>query len=216
MTVPDRRKTSEGAAAPLATLLPVLDQRPILVTLAGSNGAGKTTFYHAHLKPAGLRFVNADEVARELAIDAYEASRVVGEIRQELVRQRESFVFETVFSDPVGDKVGFLKAAAQSGYTVVLLFIGLSGPEISEQRVAMRVSQGGHHVPPEKLVARFPRTLANLKTALGELPHVLVFDNDDLATPFRVVALVENGRLIWTAYRLPKWLGGLISNKGVK
>jgi predicted ABC-type ATPase len=63
-----------------------LDQRPILVALAGPNGAGKTTFYHAHLRPAGLRFLNADEIARELGIDAYEAARVVTELRQELVR----------------------------------------------------------------------------------------------------------------------------------
>jgi hypothetical protein len=63
VTVPDKRRAPGGAGAPLATLLPVLDRRPILVALAGSNGAGKTTFYHAHLKPAGLRFVNADEVA---------------------------------------------------------------------------------------------------------------------------------------------------------
>jgi predicted ABC-type ATPase len=208
--------TANGdAAGALATFLGILDRRPILVTLAGSNGAGKTTFYHAHLKPAGLRFVNADEVARELAIDAYEASRIVTEIRRELIKQRESFVFETVFSDPVGDKLGFLKAAAQSGYTVVLLFIGLSGPETSDQRVAMRVSQGGHDVPSEKLVARFPRTMANLKAALDALPHVLIFDNDDLATPFRTLAVVQNGRLIWTADPLPKWLGSLIRNRSV-
>ena len=33
-------------------------------------------------------------------------------LSRELVRQRESFVFETVFSDPVGEKVAFLKTAA--------------------------------------------------------------------------------------------------------
>jgi len=44
-----------------------LDQRPVIMALAGSNGAGKTTFYHAHFQPAGLRFVNADVLARELA-----------------------------------------------------------------------------------------------------------------------------------------------------
>jgi len=82
-------------------------------SLAGPNGAGKSTFYHAHLKPAGLRFLNADEVSRELDIDAYEASRVVAELRQELVKQGESFVLETVFSDPVSDKLNFLKGAAQ-------------------------------------------------------------------------------------------------------
>ncbi|HWQ91470.1 MAG TPA: zeta toxin family protein, partial [Clostridia bacterium] len=123
----------------------------------------------------------------------------------ELIRQRESFVFETVFSDPVGDKLSFLKAAAQSGYTVVLCFIGLSGPETSEQRVAMRVSQGGHDVPSEKLVSRYPRTLANLKLAIRELPHVLVFDNEDLSDPFRIVAVSEHGRLLWHGKPAPKW-----------
>ena len=48
-----------------------LDQRPFIGALAGSNGAGKTTFYHAHIQPAGLRFVNADVLARELDLDPY-------------------------------------------------------------------------------------------------------------------------------------------------
>jgi len=43
-------------------------------------------------------------------------------LRRQLVEQRESFVFETVFSDPVGDKLAFLKEAEGSGYTVVLCF----------------------------------------------------------------------------------------------
>jgi predicted ABC-type ATPase len=210
VNAPARRKDSGGKPDPLAAWEHVLDQRPILVALAGPNGAGKTTFYHAHLKPAGFRFLNADEVARELEIDAYEAARVVTELRQQLVEQRESFVLETVFPDPVGDELKFLKAAAQSGYTVLLCFIGLSGPETSEQRVAMRVSQGGHEVPAGKLVSRFPRTLANLKAAIRELPHVLVFDNDDLAVPFRRAAVIERGRLVWSADPPPKWLGELL------
>ncbi len=49
----------------------VLGRRPIVVALAGSNGAGKTTFYHAHLQPAGLRFVNADLIAQELDLELY-------------------------------------------------------------------------------------------------------------------------------------------------
>lgn len=200
------RKPPKGETDPLAAWGRILDQRPILVALAGPNGAGKTTFYHAHLRPAGLRFLNADEIARELEVDAYEAARVITELRHELVKQRESFVLETVFSDPVGDKLSFLKAAAQSGYAVVLCFIGLSGPETSEQRVAMRVSQGGHDVPSEKLVSRYPRTLANLQQAIRELPHVIISDNDDLATPFRRAAVIEGGRLLWSISSLPKWL----------
>ncbi len=213
MKIPAKGRASGGEVAPLAAWGRILDERPILVAVAGPNGAGKTTFYYAHLRSAGLRFVNADEVARELAIDAYEAARIVTELRQELVRQRESFVFETVFSDPVGDKLSFLKAAAQSGYTVVLCYIGVSGPETSEQRVAMRVSQGGHDVPFEKIVDRFPRTMANLKAAIGELPHVLIFDNDDLAAPFRTAAVVQNSRVIWSAHPLPTWLRGLLRTR---
>jgi len=64
-----------------------------------------------------------------------------------LVAQGESFVFETVFSDPVGDKLKFLRRASTRGYTVVLCFIGLASPELCDERVAMRVLQGGHDVP---------------------------------------------------------------------
>ncbi len=184
----------------------VLDQRPIVVALAGPNGAGKTTFYHAHLQPAGLRLVNADVVARELNMEPYAAAKVADAIRRELARQRESFVFETVFSDPVGDKLSFLHEAAQAGYTVLLCFIGISGPKVSEERVAMRVSQGGHNVPSEKLTARYPRILTNLKAALRELQCVWVFDNDDLRTPFRLVAVCEGGQIMLLNRPVPGWL----------
>ena len=187
-----------------------LDQRPVVVALAGPNGAGKTTFYYAHLQPAGLRFVNADALAQELHIEPYAAARVAGAVRKELVKQRESFVFETVFSDPVGEKLAFLKSAAQAGYNTILCFIGTAGPQVSQQRVAMRVSQGGHDVPPEKVVQRFPRILANLKAALQELPHVWIFDNNDLRTPYRLVAIFESGRLVRFERPVPRWLTPLL------
>ena len=190
-----------------------LDERPIVIVLAGPNGAGKTTFYHAHLQASGLRLVNADTIARELNIDAYEAARIAGCIRQELIDQRESFVFETVFSDPVGDKLSFLKEIAQNGYTVLLCFIGTSGAEVSEERVAMRVSQGGHDVPPEKLMSRYPRILTNLRAALRELPHVRVFDSDNLAAPYRLVAICEAGKIVSLQQPVPAWLRPLLPSK---
>lgn len=185
------------------------DRRPIVVALAGPNGAGKTTFYHAHLAAAGLRFVNADVLAVELGIDAYDAARVAAALRGALVARGESFIFETVFSDPVGDKVAFLEQTAQRGYEVVLCYIGLNDAEQSTQRVAMRVSQGGHDVPDEKLRSRFSRTLENLRVAIRRLPHVLVYDNSDLSTPFRHVAAFAHGRAMELAGP-PDWLRRLI------
>jgi len=180
------------------------------VAIAGSNGAGKTTFFHSHLREAGLRFVNADDIALELDVSAYEAAEIADTLLHELVRQRESFVFETVFSDPVGEKLAFLTDAVAAGYSVGLCFIGISGPETSEERVAIRVSQGGHDVPPEKLVTRFPRTIANLKAAIQTLPMVQIFDNDDLATPFRKVVECPNGKTVFVADPVPEWLRALL------
>lgn len=186
------------------------DQCPVIVAIAGPNGAGKTTFFHSHLHEAGLRFVNANDIARELDISPYEAAEIADALRRELVSQRESFVFETVFSDPAGDKVTFLNEAVFAGYNVILCFIGISGGETSEERVAMRVSQGGHDVPSEKLAARYPRSLANLKAAIQTLPVVLVFDNDDLADPFRKVAEFHQGRKVNLADSMPPWMASVM------
>lgn len=187
-----------------------LDARPIIVALGGPNGSGKTTFYNAFLRSTGLRFINPDDLGYQLRISAEEAAKAAAELRSELVRHRESFIFETVLSDPVSDKVSFLKAAAVSGYQVVLCFIGIPGPEVSEERVAMRVSQGGHDVRPDKIEARFPRTLVNLATAIRELPIVLLFDNGDLSSPFRRVAEFEFGRSVFLADPIPSWLQPLL------
>jgi len=186
------------------------DQRPILVALAGPNGAGKTTFYEAHLRPSGLRFVNADALAGALNLPPYTAAAAADAVRRELVNQRESFIFETVFSDPAGAKLSFLQDAVAVGYTVVLCYIGLSGWRESVQRVAMRVSQGGHGVPIDKLVARYPRSLANLRSAICELPHVLIFDTGDLRHPIRRAAVFEHGQLTFRGKPLPRWLSGLL------
>jgi len=70
--------------------------------------------------------------------------------------------------------------------------------------------QGGHDVPTEKLIARFPRTLANLSAAIRELPCVLVFDNDDLRTPFRHVAVFANSRPLLLKQPVPSWLQSLL------
>jgi predicted ABC-type ATPase len=74
----------------------------------------------------------------------------------------------------------------------------------------MQVSQGGPDVPTEKLISRYPRTLGNLRAALRTLPHVSVFDNDDLRIPFRRAAVCERGKLIEAHKPIPGWLRPLL------
>ena len=110
----------------------------------------------------------------------------------------------------MGEKLAFLKSAADAGYNTILCYIGTASPAVSEQRVSMRVSQGGHDVPNSKLEERFPRILANLKSSLRELPNVWVFDNNDLRTPWRLVAIVQQGRVVRLQRPVPKWLAPLL------
>jgi predicted ABC-type ATPase len=190
-------------------VITLLDRRPVIVALAGPNGAGKSTFYRAHLAPSGLRFVNADQLALQLKIDPYRASDMADAVRRDLVSVRESFIFETVFSDPVGDKLAFLQEAQKAGYTVVLFFIGIDGTETSRERVAMRVVKGGHDVPTPKLQARYARAIENLRRALVTLSNVAVYENSDLREPYRLVAEVREGQLrIFPP--IPEWLRPLL------
>ncbi len=177
----------------------------VLVAIAGPNGAGKSTFYRSEVAQYGFRFVNADVIAQRDNIGPYEAARRAASERAALVDERESFVFETVFSDPAGEKVEFLQRAVREGYTVVLCFIGIESAELSADRVAARVTRGGHNVPREKLGPRYARSLENLARAIQALPHVIVYDNSDLADPNRRIAEYRRGRQVFAVKPLPPW-----------
>jgi predicted ABC-type ATPase len=173
---------------------------PVLLVLAGSNGAGKTTFYELYLERLGLPFVNADRIAQILDPSqpgqfAYQAASIADDVRRDLVKRRLSFCMETVFSDPVGDKVQFLKDAQAEGYTVIGVFIRLSDPALSLARVVQRLARGGHDVPDDKLESRFARTAQNIQAALRFVDVGLVLDNSSAEAPYRLVELWERGEL---------------------
>lgn len=194
--------------------------RPVLVFLAGPNGAGKSTFFELYLDPAlgsRLPFVNADEIGAAIQAVSTSGSENLDrlaftkaeELRQYLLAGRLSFCTETVFSDPEGAKLDFLRRARTSGYAVFLVFIGLDDPQLSAARVMQRVEAGGHDVPDEKLWRRFPRTLANLKAAIGLVDEVFVFDNSSVDEPFRPVAVYAGGELVERFARVPPWANDL-------
>ena len=113
-----------------------------------SNGAGKSTFVETFLKPTGILVVNPDEVAKGLSPDtpeaiAYEAARVADTWRRDLLARGVSFCMETVFSDPHGAKLDFLKQSHSQGYVVTLIFIGLDSADLSRGLVMERLGAQG-------------------------------------------------------------------------
>lgn len=189
-----------------------------MVFLAGSNGAGKTTFFEHYLEPLGLPFVNADRIAERLraaapALPSAEVERRAFDeaerLRAALLDAGLSFCTETVFSDPVGSKIGFLREARRRGFFVLLFFIGIESVALSIARVQQRVTHGGHDIRDDRLRARFARTLANLGRAVPVVDEAVLVDNSSYEAPYRPVAIYRDGRLESRYPPLPGWTAGL-------
>jgi predicted ABC-type ATPase len=140
---------------------------PNLYIIAGCNGAGKTTASFTIL-PEILKvkeFVNADSIAAGLSpfnveSVAFEAGRIMLQRIQQLMEGEEDFAFETTLS--TRSYVSLIKKARTNGYQISLLYFWLISPDFAKQRVAKRVSQGGHNIPDEVVDRRYYRGIANL------------------------------------------------------
>ncbi|PCI61445.1 MAG: hypothetical protein COB35_06555 [Gammaproteobacteria bacterium] len=182
--------------------------------LTGGNGAGKTTFFNTFLKPKGVAFVNADEIAKSLFTDeaekySYDAARIAEKMREDLLTQGRSFCFETVFSHP--SKIDFVAKAKALGYGINLVFIHVENAELNVARVINRVDQGGHSVPEDKIHSRIPRTLKNVAIAAQLSDNFIVFDNSSLEKPFQKVITIKNGVITQQIDHLPAWCQAFVT-----
>jgi predicted ABC-type ATPase len=160
----------------------------------------------------GVRFLNPDDVARALlAQQGYSgfasapetilreaflsAANAVAIELESAIQRAEPVGVETVFSS---DKyrASVESVCARSGF-VGLIYVALASPELACARVARRVQAGGHDVPPEKIRARWSRSLANLTWFAARASAFWVFDNSDEnpETPPQLVAAGRHGRL---------------------
>ena len=157
-----------------------------IVIIAGPNGAGKTTFALTYLRVEahGLPFVNADLIAAGLApLGSRHADMLAGRLMlaeiDRLVAEGRSFAFETTLSGR-----GYLRKIGSwqgQGYQVLLLFLSLPTAEEAIRRVALRVSQGGHHIPEDVIRRRFRAGMANLRECYGPIVDGWVlYDNAGL------------------------------------
>jgi len=133
---------------------------PRVLIIAGPNGAGKTTFANEFLpREANCpHFINADLIAAGLSpfrpeAAAFRAGRLVLEQIAALVRQGQSFAFETTLSGRGYARQ--LPGWRDSGYFVELFFLRLPDADFAVSRVRQRVSEGGHNVPESVIRRRF-------------------------------------------------------------
>ncbi len=166
-------------------------QHPNLYIIAGPNGAGKTTASYTLLPEIlhCVNFVNADEIARGLSPFSPEtvnvqAARIMLDRIEELLSQKADFGIETTLA--TRSYVQLVHRAQASGYKVHLLFFYLETPEQAIQRVAQRVSNGGHGIPEEVIRRRFKRGIDNLlHLYLPICDSVLIYNN--IKTPAQLI-----------------------------
>lgn len=143
-----------------------MSEQKKIVIIAGPNGAGKTTFAREFLPfeadcPA---FINADLIAAGLSpfqpeTAAFRAGRLMLKEIASHVAANKSFAFETTLSGLTYARM--IPQWRAANYIVKLLFLSLATPEEAIARVAMRVRQGGHSVPPTIIRRRFIAGLRN-------------------------------------------------------
>jgi predicted ABC-type ATPase len=138
------------------------------------------------------------------AVNAYFASVAADLVRRKLLENGVSFSFETVMSSP--DKIEILRNAHRLGYRAYLYYVATEDPSININRVRLRVAQGGHDVPEDKIVSRYHRSLDLLLPAIRETDRAYVFDNSGENKERVWVAEMTGGKSIEIKTdRLPAW-----------
>lgn len=137
-----------------------------------------------------------------VAVNSYFASVIADFIRQQLLKHRISFTFETVMSS--ADKVDFLRKAKQQGFRTYLYFVATEDPQINISRVAHRVRVGGHPVPEDKIVSRYYRSLDLLPEAVRYTDRAYIFDNSGHERVW-LAEVTDGVELEFKAEWIPHW-----------
>ena len=159
-------------------------RKPVLIVIAGPNGSGKTSTTRLVIKHEWAEqcvYINPDEIAQDKFGDWNDVNAVRQAVeyceswREQLLQERQDFIFETVLSSD--GKVDFLKRAKEAGYFIRMFFICTDNPTINAARIAKRVMEGGHDVPIQKIISRYQKAIINAIKVTGFVDRAYFYDN---------------------------------------
>ena len=156
------------------------NKKPEIIVFAGPNGSGKSTFTDL-LKPP-VDYINADEIKKNLKCDDLTAAQIAEKQREDHLKNREDFCFETVMSTP--RNLNLLQRAKEAGYFIRCYYILTVDPFINVYRIKSRVLLGGHDVPKDKILARYKGCLELMKEVIEVSDICHIYDNSN--QPIRI------------------------------
>ena len=143
------------------------------------------------------------------AVNSYTVALVVNFLQDECINRGISFSQETVFSHP--SKVEALARAKADGFRTYLYYVATDDSGINASRVEERYAQGGHDVPPEKIEARYVRSLGNLPKAMPFLSRAFFFDNSGSDMRYLACFSEESGLdVLVPDSELPHWFSNTV------
>lgn len=177
--------------------------KPEMIVIAGPNGSGKTSVTRKllhHEWTEGTLYINPDEIAQNIFGDwnspdaVYKAAKYSESLRESCLKDKKSFVFETVMSSP--EKVDFIIRAKEAGFFIRLFFISTDHPSINASRIAKRVMKGGHDVPIKKIVSRYYKSIANCRIVSSIVDRLYVYDNSVEESDAVLQYRLSSGKLV--------------------
>jgi predicted ABC-type ATPase len=91
------------------------------------------------------------------------------------VEAHQTVGVETVLSTP--KYRALVRAAKRRKFTIRLIYVLLSSPQLNIERIRLRVAKGGHDVPLDKILERRERSLRQLPWFLAQADEAWLFDN---------------------------------------
>jgi predicted ABC-type ATPase len=190
---------------------PTTNDAPRLWIVAGPNGSGKTSIYdNADIEDFGrsVWIINPDALAKlirdierlELLPANLEAVRRIEQWLYSSIEAYQTVGVETVLSTP--KYRALVLAAKERKFTIRLIYVLLSSPQLNIERVRLRVAKGGHDVPSEKILERRERSLAQLPWFLGQADDAWLFDNSGEKP--RLIGTKSKGKIKLTSTALPE------------
>jgi predicted ABC-type ATPase len=195
----------------------------VISVIAGINGAGKSSIAGASVRSAGGDYFNPDEVARSLmdadrALSLTEANAQAWKMGFEqlsrAIEEELHYAFETTLG---GNSIcQLLHEAIDQGREVRIFFCGLTSPELHIERVAARVTKGGHDIPEAKIRERWTGAIHNMLGLIPRCAGVRVFDNSEPSEgsgpqPVCLFSLVGNNFDSLPVEPMPEWAKPLAS-----
>ena len=133
-----------------------------LYIIAGANGSGKSTLAEVLLREKELDFLNADEIAKEIAPDAINsvpvsAGKEYFRRLSQFFKDEKSFAVESTLSG--NNIIRIINQAKKQNYKIILVYSFLQNCTNCIERVKFRVQNGGHNVPEEDIIRRYYKSI---------------------------------------------------------